>query len=266
MRGRYGMWNRPTTRTYAYNLTLGDPLTGAKHADSTRYIRASTLEGDSDYSSRSFRSSTLPPVNAGFKGYYQRQLEATRAVAANAAAEASSAKTSAVSSKSASSTEATAKKTVTISEQTTTSKTTKEQLASAMQSSLEAGRSSSSRAVRRAESHAITSGNDPRHTMVPWNIEDSIYKKVADIHMGPYDKLEADNAAKASLTRWSKVNKMEADLAALTKSSMAYRSSYAKSASQMAAEALSADSAMCASSTKKTKKTIVESSSKRTAA
>merc|ERR1712080_136950 len=82
---------------------------------------------------------------------------------------------------------------------------------------------------------------------------------------GPYDKLEADNAAKASLSRWSKVNKMEADLAALTKSSMAYRSCYAKSASQMAAEALSADSAICASSTKKTKKTIVEPSIKRTA-
>jgi len=263
------MWNRPTTRTYAYNLTLGDPLTGAKHADSTRYIRASTLEGDSDYSSRSFRATTAPPVNVGFKGYYQRQLEANRAVAANAAAEASSASSAtataaSASSKYASSTEATAKKTVTISEQTTQTKTTKEQLASAMSSSLEAGRSSSSRAVRRAESHAVTSGNDPRHTMVPWNIQDSIYKQVADIHMGPYDKLEADQASKASLSRWSKVNKMEADLAALTKSSMAYKSCYAKSASQMAAEALSADSAMCASSTKKTKKTIVESSSKRT--
>merc|ERR1719469_1551131 len=89
MRGRYGLWNRPTTRTYAYNLTIGDPLTGIKSTD-TRYTRASTLEGDSFSSSRSFRATTAPPVNAGFKGYYQRQLEATRAVAANAAAEASS--------------------------------------------------------------------------------------------------------------------------------------------------------------------------------
>lgn len=264
MRGRYGMWNRPTTRTYAYNLTYGDPLTGVKSTD-TRYTRASTLEGDSDFSSRSFRASTAPPVNVGFKGYYQRQLEATKAVAANAAAEASSKTSATLSSARTSASATTAKKSVTISEKTTTS-TSKDELASSQQSSLEYGRSSGSRALRRAESHAVSSFQDPRHTMVPWNIEDSIYKKVADIHMGPYNKYEADQASEASLARWSRVNKMEADLAALTKSSMAYKSCYAKSASQMAAEALSADASAVSSSSKKTRKTIVESSSKRTAA
>lgn len=223
------------------------------------------MEGDSDSYSRSFRASTAPPVNAGFKGYYQRQLEATKAVAANAAAEKSSKVSASALSSSATtsaSTATAAKKTVTISEKTTTT-TSKDELAASMKSSLEYGRASGSSALRRAESHAVTSFKDPRHTMVPWNIDDSIYKKVADIHMGPYNKYEADQASEASLARWSRVNKMEADLAALTKSSMAYKSCYAQSASEMAAEAMSADASAVSSSTKKTRKTIVESSSKR---
>ena len=44
--------------------------------------------------------------------------------------------------------------------------------------SLEYGKSSRSAALRRAEVHAVKSGNDPRHVMVPHNLEDDICKKV----------------------------------------------------------------------------------------
>ena len=83
--------------------------------------------------------------------------------------------------------------------------------------------------------------------------------------MAPYAKGEAETAAQASLARWSKVNKMESDLEALTKTAMTYSSCYKKSAAQMAKEAMSEDASAVASSYKKTKKTIVESSSKKTA-
>ena len=44
--------------------------------------------------------------------------------------------------------------------------------------SLEYGKSSRSAALRRAEVHAVNSGKDPRHVMVPRNLDDDICKKV----------------------------------------------------------------------------------------
>jgi len=297
MRNRFS-WRRPTSRTYAYNLDLGDHYYThiRDYVESTpdRSIRGETpgamtfaerlhykgIEGRryeaedvqkryaraASTDVRDVRSSTAPPVNVGFKGYYARQLEAAKAVAALEAAEKKSATASQTTAASASakSTATAEKKTVTISEKTTTA-SKKEELASLQKSSVEYGRSSASRAVRRAEQHAATSAKDPRHVMVPWDITDDICKKVADIHMAPYAKGEAETAAQASLARWSKVNKMESDLEALTKTAMTYSSCYKKSAAQMAKEAMSEDASAVASSYKKTKKTIVESSSKKSA-
>jgi uncharacterized protein YvpB len=62
-----------------------------------------------------------------------------------------------------------------------------------------------------------------------------------------------------------KLERMEKELSALTSSAMSYKSMYAKSASQMAAEAMSACESE-ASSSKKTIKTVIESSSKQVAA
>ena len=45
--------------------------------------------------------------------------------------------------------------------------------------SLEYGKQSRSAALRRAELHAVKSGKDPRHVMVPWNLEDDVCKKVS---------------------------------------------------------------------------------------
>ena len=59
-----------------------------------------------------------------------------------------------------------------------------------------------------------------------------------------------------------KVEKMEKELAALINSSMSYKSVYSKTAKQMAMEAMEACESEAASS-KKVRKTVVETSSKR---
>lgn len=296
------MWRRPMSRTYAYNLDLGDhyythikdyvgstpdrdargetpgamtfgerlhyrELQGRRYEAEDlekRYARASS-------EAYSVRASTAPPVNVGFKGFYQRQLEASKAVAEQEAAAkaAASASIKTASAKSASTaTSVQAKKTVTISESTTTktSSSKKQELAALQKSSVDYGKTSASRAVRRAESHAESSFRDPRHTMVPHNVTDDICKRVADIHMAPYAREEAGLAAQASLASWAKVSKLESSLEALTKNAMTYKSSYAQSASQMAKQAMSEDASAVASSSKKTRKTVVESSSKKVAA
>ena len=51
-------------------------------------------------------------------------------------------------------------------------------LMSAHHQSLREGRQSVSRAVRRAEQHAVSSGQDPRHVLVPRDMSDDICKKV----------------------------------------------------------------------------------------
>jgi hypothetical protein len=257
----------PGAMTFAERLHYRD-LQGRRYEAEDlekRYARASSEA----YTSA--RASTAPPVNVGFKGFYQRQLEASKAVAEQEASAkaAASASIKTASARSASvATSVAAKKTVQISESTTTktSSSKKQELAALQKSSLEYGKTSASSAVRRAEGHAVSSFRDPRHTMVPHDITDDICKKVADIHMAPYARDEAGLAAQASLASWAKVSKMESSLEALTKSAMTYKSSYAQSASQMAKAAMSEDASAVSSSSKKTRKTIVESSSKKQAA
>merc|ERR1739838_1298547 len=132
--------------------------------------------------------------------------------------------------------------------------------------SLEYGKSSKCAALRRAEIHAQNSGKDPRHVPVPRNVDDDICKLVADIHLSPYTgRKEIDSASRMSQQGRLKVDRMEKELSALTSSAMSYKSMYAKSASQMASEAMAACNSE-ATSSKKIRKTVVESSSKRVAA
>merc|ERR1712098_466804 len=138
-------------------------------------------------------------------------------------------------------------------------------LVSEQAKSIDYGRRSMSKAVRRAEIHAANSGKDPRHLPVPRNVSDDICKVVADLHISPYDGKEVSGAKAAYQQGRLKVDRLEKELGKVTESAMSYKSLYAKSASQMAAEAYSAMEAE-AKSSKKTRKTIVESSSKRVAA
>jgi len=121
--------------------------------------------------------------------------------------------------------------------------------------SLEYGKSSRSAALRRAEIHAVNSGKDPRHVMVPRNLDDDICKKVADIHM-------LDNSSMSREGR-IKVEKLEKELNALINSSMSYKSNYKMSAKQMAMQAMEDCQSEAAASSKKIRKTVVETSGRR---
>merc|ERR1712228_581487 len=140
----------------------------------------------------------------------------------------------------------------------------KTDLVSEQAKSLDYGRRSMSKAVRRAEIHAQNSGKDPRHLPVPRNVNDDICKMVADIHMSPYTGKEVSSASSISKQGRLKVERLEKDLNALTTSAMSYKSIYAKSASQLASEAMAA--CETEASSKKVRKTVIETSRKQVAA
>merc|ERR1712055_1075921 len=219
---------------------------------------------------------------AGYSGYYGRQMALimqkqgpTAAAAAVPISESlragspaptvyprkaiATASASASSSMSARSTAVSTQKTT-----TTESKLTREQVLRAQSESIEYGKRSKSQALRRAEMHAASSGKDPRHTVLPRSLGDDICKVVADLHVSPYESRELNTAKAASMQGRVKVEKMEKELSKLTENAMSYKSIYAKSARQMAMEAMQACD-MEAASSKKVRKTVV-SESKRVAA
>lgn len=295
-------WSRPTCHIYAYNREL-TRQTAASSAtteaeSSRRSLRASSVVGGSEFASsasaaaRSVRAvSAAPPGKSlmGYTGYYGRQLammnevDSAKSSSASASSASAAAKSSTVSASSSSaatkSVSMAASKMTSVQQKTTTSVSTKAavektsatsgaELLTAHNKSLEYGRSSASKILRRAEIHAVNSGKDPRHVFVPriHTNTDDICKVVADLHIAPFEGKEITSAKAASTQGRLKIERMEKELDKVTSSAMAYKSIYLKSASQMAAEAMSACEAE-ASSSKKTRKTIVESSStKRVAA
>ena len=94
-------------------------------------------------------------------------------------------------------------------------------------------------------------------------IKDDIIKKVADIHMSPLSKgKEIDDANAASARARARILELERELEEITRKAMTSTSKALKTAKQMAAEATREDEAAMASSFKKTKKVMIESSSK----
>merc|ERR1712045_920037 len=280
-------WTRPTTHIYSYNRE-------AQNIMSSRSARAtsvaanesrSALTSTSESNVRSSRAASVAASSdsfAGYSGYYGRQMALimqkqgpTAAAAAVPISESlragSPAPTvyprKAIASASASSSSAVARSTAVSTQQTTTteSKLTREQVLKAQSESIEYGKRSKSQALRRAEMHAVSSGKDPRHTVLPRSLGDDICKVVADLHISPYESKEV-NAAKASYAQGRlKVDRMEKQLQSLTDTAMSYKSIYAKSAAQMAREAMEACEQEAASS-KKVRRTVVEESSRRVAA
>merc|ERR1711988_326315 len=219
--------------------------TGYSYSAGERTARASSVAAASETGvSRSSRAMTAAPAASdlsGYSGFYGRQLAQHSNTSAASSATSSVAK-SVSKSVTTAVTEKSSKKVDFMKEHS---------------QSLEYGKSSRSQALRRAEMHAEKSGRDPRHTLVPRDLEDDICKKVADIHM-------YEDSARSSQHARLKVEKMEKELNALISSSMAYKSVYKKTAKQMAMEAMEACESEAASS-KKIRKTVVESSSKRAA-
>merc|ERR1712168_1305622 len=187
-------------------------------------------------SARATRSSSVPPTPGfdGYFGYYRQQLAAV-----NEAQESSSAISSSLA---------------------TSSTSNLESSMTAQELSIKQGRQSASRAVRRAELHASSSGRDPRHVGVPRDTSDDICYKVADLRMTPFESRELQSHTEASMRGRLRVQKLEKELSALTSSAMKYKSFYAKSAAQMAKEAIEASESEAAESRTVRKTTIMESS------
>jgi len=284
-------WSRPTPHIYAYNREyskLSSASEATSRAETSRRATRATSVLATEQSSSLARNSRAMSADAfaGYSGFYGRQLallnksSSSSASASASSASASSASVSAASSIAtartrassvAASSVAVSKSSVSqsISKETKSSESVsvarKTDLVSEQAKSLDYGRRSMSKAVRRAEIHAANSGKDPRHVPVPRNVSDDICKVVADLHIAPYDGKEISGAKAAYQQGRLKVDRLEKELGKVTESAMSYKSLYAKSASQMAAEAYMAMEAEAASS-KKVRKTIVESSSKRVAA
>merc|ERR1712128_3707 len=282
-------WTRPTTHIYSYNREAQNMMSSrsTRATSVSAHESRSALTSSSESTLRSSRAASVSASSdsfAGYSGYYGRQMALimqkqgpTAAAAAVPIRESLRSgspaptvyprKAIASASASLSSSASVARSTAISTQQTTTteSKLTREQVMKAQSDSIEYGKRSKSQALRRAEMHAVSSGKDPRHTVLPRNLGDDICKVVADLHISPYESKEV-NAAKASYAQGRlKVDRMEKQLQFLTDSAMSYKSTYAMSARQMAKEAMEACEQEAASS-KKVQRTVVEESSRRVAA
>merc|ERR1711962_1950872 len=287
-------WTRPTTHIYSYNREAQNIISSrsARATSVTANESRSAMTSTSESTMRSSRAASVAATSdnfSGYSGYYGRQLAQimqkqgpTAAAAAVPVRESLRAGypaptiypnkviagvASASGSASASSSTSVVRSTAVSTKETTTteSKISREQVLRAQSESIEYGKRSKSQALRRAEMHAASSGKDPRHTVLPRSLGDDICKVVADLLISPYESKEV-NAAKASYAQGRlKVDRMEKQLQNLTDSAMSYKSIYAKSAAQMAREAMEACEQEAASS-KKVRRTVVEESSRRVAA
>jgi len=115
---------------------------------------------------------------------------------------------------------------------------------------------SQSSAATAASSRRVTTESKSR-------VEDDICKKVADIRMSPWSKGQELNEANAASARArARILELERELEEITRKAMTSQVIALKTAKQMAAEATREDQAAMASSFTKTKKVMVESSSK----
>ena len=175
MRSRWN-WTRPEPRIYSYNTDPTSFQVGySSSSQSSRSARASSVAVASEQSSnRLTRATTVAPAASAFEGYsgfYGKKLASHQTQSSAAAAMSSATK---VRSTTTTATRSEQK----IESQKTESIRSKVDMMKEHQQSLDYGKNSRSSALRRAEIHAVNSGKDPRHVMVPRNLDDDICKKV----------------------------------------------------------------------------------------
>merc|ERR1712133_178389 len=215
MRGRWN-WTRPEPRIYSYNTDPSSFSIGysSSSAASSRSARASSVAvGSESQSVRNVRATTVAPASdslTGYSGFYGKQLAQM------------SSQSSSMAKSSTAVSETTSRTVETQGSEKLTASSKKIDYMAEHNKSLEYGKSSRSAALRRAEVHAVNSGKDPRHVMVPRNLDDDICKKVADIHMIDDSSMSREGRIK--------VEKLEKELNALINSSMSYKSNYKMSA------------------------------------
>ena len=176
MRNKWS-WSRPAAHIYSYNTDPTTFKTGYSYSSSSsgeRSARASSVALGSECGvSRASRAMTVAPASAasnlsGYSGYYGRQLaQHSDKAAVTSTLGTTRALTTAVTEET--------RKSVEVTERTSK----KMDFMKEHSQSLEYGKSSRCQALRRAEMHAEKSGKDPRHVMVPRNLEDDICKKVS---------------------------------------------------------------------------------------
>jgi len=292
-----GYWTRPTSRTYMYNLDVGEhyysPMTsylsterGSRGETPARsWLNGRRYEAD-EFRNRYARSSSVARAEAA-SGTTGGSWHAD--VVARAARSASEMRTAATSSASAataasSATAATAATAIKSETATAASASTRQQMISSSMSSTQKTEStqkkvatSQQESVRKSAQELISSRSSQVQkssmasqkqdlqmlTHSKREIKDDIIKKVADIHMSPLSKgKEIDDANAASARARARILELEKELEEITRKAMTSTSKALKTAKQMAAEATREDEAAMASSFKKTKKVMIESSSK----
>ena len=181
MRQNRWAWTRPTPHIYSYNTDPNTFKTGYSYSAGERTAMASSVAAASETGvSRSSRAMTAAPAASdlsGYSGFYGRQLAQHSNTSATSSATSSVAKSVAKSVSKSVTTAVTEKTSKSVEVAERSSK--KVDFMKEHSQSLEYGKSSRSQALRRAEMHAEKSGRDPRHTLVPRDLEDDICKKVS---------------------------------------------------------------------------------------
>lgn len=219
------MWVRPSYRTYAYNLNVGEQY----YSPLADYVKSENNE----------RRTHPGPLTFGERLHYKWSSDKHQ--------DCSTQSTMRREYKSSLDCKTETSRTLTNERRVSESLTNDEtlsgschaQLVSQHLESLAQGRRSRSGAVRRAEQHARVSGQDPRHvTLSRGTAEDDVSKKVADLRISPLSGRDYDSHRALTVRGRVRVLRLERELDSVVSSSMAYsRSYYAKSARQLAKEA-----------------------------
>lgn len=153
------------------------------------------------------------------------------------------------------------------SQQTSTSTSTAQSMSSQRQqllaSTQQSSQLSSSYAAKSSQQQQQSQSISSSRYESKRRIEDDICKKVADIRMSPWSEGQELGEAQAATARArSRIQELERELEEITRKAMTSQTRALQTARQMAAQASLEDEASMAASTKKTRKVIMESSSK----
>lgn len=232
-------------------------------ADRDRYARASSLaRGEAAAATASAASgSSWQSEMASRASRSASEMRTASTTAARAASEMRYA-----SSRAETQSQATSKQQmISQSMASTTQKTEKSQLSESVKKSALAQeqRLSSAFSQKKATSASQRQETEVKTQSSSRRIDDDICKKVADIHMSPWSAgQELNEANNASARARARILELEKELEEITRKAMTTQVRAIKTAKQMAAEATLEDEQAMKSSYKKSKKVMIESSSK----
>jgi len=270
-RQKGGYWKRPVNRTYMYNLDVGEhyysPMTS--YLESERGTRGET-PGAMTYDERLQRQwlygRRYEPLE--FRERYARASSAARGETSSSylASEMASRNTRAASEMRASSaySRQAAEQSLKASREEQMQKTTTiQQKKATMALSRQEMLAASTASTQQKSASTASASRTQVQTESKRKIEDDIIKKVADVRMSPWSKgQELDEANAASARARARILELEKELEEITRKAMTTQVKALKTAKQMAMEATREDEAAMASSIKKSKKVMIESSSK----